>query len=91
MSIETTRAVAVGATVLAILIGIALLIAILGALFAPALSACLTALAGMWAAVAGRRVYRSRHAYNARQARSEGIRKAGRAYRLTGRGWELVR
>ena len=91
MSIETTRAVAVGATVLAILIGVALTIAILGALFAPALEACLTALAATWTAWRVSGVYRARHAYNARQARSEGIRKAGQVFRLTNRGWEAVR
>lgn len=91
MDFETTRAVAVGATVLVILIGIALTIAILGALFAPALSACVAALVSLWVTYVHPGRPTGRHAYNARQARCEGIRKAGHAYRLTGRGWEMVR
>ena len=90
MSIEVARTVAVGATVLAVLIGAALTIAVMGALFAPALSACLTALAATWAAWHGVKRYKPRHGYSRRQAASEGIRKAGRTYRLTGRGWEVA-
>lgn len=64
---------------LIIILGGGLLVAILGALFAPllaTLSAC--------------RAYRGRHAYNDVKAVTEGIRKAGRAYRLVGELWTEV-
>jgi len=89
-SLTVARVVAVGATILCVLIGMALFLAIMGALFAPALSACLAALAATWTAWHGAKVYPPRHGYNKRQAASEGIVKAGRVYRLTGRGWEIA-
>lgn len=64
---------------LIIILGGGLLLAILGALFAPLL-----------AILSARRAYRGRHVYNDVKALSEGIRKAGRAYRLVGGLWTEV-
>lgn len=94
-SFDVSRMVAMSAAVLAWMIGVALLIAIAGAL--------VSALADLnvWMAVAspvlavaatflhtGRSA--GRHAYSRSQAVSEGIRKAGRSYRLTPDGWQEV-
>ena len=89
-SLDFARMTAMSAVILAVAIGIALLIAIAGALLSPTVGVIGTALAALWARRTVKRRYAPRHAYNDRQAVAEGIRKGGRDYRLTGGQWVEV-